>query len=317
MRRKKLTTASHTYEPTSNKNIFRFVDREGNWTHYWIRNKKIFVPSVNHIIRAGYPKGERFYQYLLYANPVEAERRLRTSGEQGARTHAAIRDLIEGKRITLTTKYYNEITERFDPLNTEEWQNLEAFMNWVSTYRPQLLYQEIAVWSEDFHFAGTIDFIGTILVPEGDKNFPTELWGSRILILIDWKTGSGIWDEYELQVAAYRKALIEFMPRIFTQTSYTTLWTGIVRLGTSHRTGFEMAVWSPDESEANFALFASAYAIFVRKHGVDFSIEEKEIPSQFQVYIPQVEHIDLVPERPRRGRKKLSESKEVDKKDEK
>src|SRR3954471_5542621 len=98
---KPITIPSHSYEPTSNKNILRFVDRDGDWTHYWIKNKKMFVPAVNHIIRIGYPKGERFYNYLLRATPDEAERKLRTAGEEGARTHDAIRDLINGDKVDL------------------------------------------------------------------------------------------------------------------------------------------------------------------------------------------------------------------------
>jgi hypothetical protein len=291
MKTHKVTIPSHTFEATSNKNIFRFVDREGNWTHYWIKNKKIFVPAVNHIIRSGYPKGERFYQYLLHANPIEAERRLSTAGEEGARTHRAIHDLIVGKRVTLDTLYHNELTDRKEPLNLEEWHNLETFVAWAENYNPRVLLYETAIWSETFGFAGTVDFVGTIHVPEGDKNFPVEAWNTRILILLDWKTSSAIWDEYELQTAAYRKALLEYMPQQIPLYKYPEMWTGIVRLGTSHRRGFEVKVWTGEESEANFALFASAYAIFVRKEGLEFEYELKNIPSEFKLAIPRMRNV--------------------------
>lgn len=287
-KRQPKTIPSHTFEPTSNKNIFRFVDRAGDWTHYWIKSQKRFVPAVNYIIRAGYPKGERFYYYLLHADPAEAERKLSRAGEEGSRTHAALRDLIAGQRITLASRYYNELSERFEALNAEEWRNLESFVAWCAKYEPNLLFQEEAVWSAEHNFAGTVDFVGTIRVPEDDSHFAAELWGQRILILIDWKTSSAIWDEHELQAAAYRQAVLEFLPRRLPTKTYGGLWTAIVRLGTAHRQGFEMKVWTPEESEANFSLFASAYSIFVRKHGTELAWELKEIPSEFAVKIPPV-----------------------------
>ncbi len=290
MPRKVLSIPSHTYEPTYDKNILRFVDREGNWTHYWIKNKKIFVPAVNHIIRVGYPKGERFYNYLLNATPDIAERKLLTAGEEGARTHDAIRDLISGEKVTLHSRYFHEITERYEPLSIEEWYNIEAFSNWVQKYQPEVIVHEHSLWSDVYKYAGTLDFIGTILVPEGDKIFPKEIWNTRILILLDWKTSAGIWDDYELQVAAYRKAALESLSSKLPLSipEYSKLWTGIVRLGTNHKSGYEMKVWNEDESEANFKLFCNVLQIYKKKTGEDFAPEIRSIPAEFAVAIPKL-----------------------------
>jgi hypothetical protein len=282
------TISTHNFEPTSDKDIFRFTDRDGNWTHYWIKSKKVFVPAVNHIIRAGYPKGERFYQYLLQSNPSDAERKLRTAGEEGSRTHYAIHDLILGRRINLGTKYPNELSQRHDPLKAEEWENLGAFVAWCEKYNPEVVLHERTLWSPTHNFAGTVDFVGTILIPEGDKSVSRELWGTRLLILIDWKTSSGIWDEYELQTAAYRKAILEYLPERIPAREYGGMWTGIVRLGTGHKQGFEMKIWSPEESEANFTLFASAYSIFLRKYGMELEPRHRNIPAEFHIDIPPV-----------------------------
>jgi hypothetical protein len=279
------TIPSHTYEPTGDKNILRFVDRDGDWTHYWIKSKKIFVPAVNHIIRTGYPKGERFYNYLLNTNPQDAERKLRSAGEEGSRTHEAIRDLIRGEAVNLDTRYFNELTERFEPLAADEWHNLEAFSLWCEMYKPKVIMHEHAVWSEKYRYAGTIDFIGTI-----------EYEGKRILILLDWKTSGGIWDDYELQIAAYRMAALEYYSQRLPLQEYDQFWTGIVRLGTRHKSGFEMKVWDAEESIANFRLFLSALDIYKKKMGSEFEPEIKQIPAEFAIHIPKFKAQKMKPQ---------------------
>jgi hypothetical protein len=282
------TIPSHTFEPTSDRHIMRFVDRDGDWTHYWIKNQKLFVPAVNHIIRLGYPKGERFYNYLLRATPDEAERKLKTAGEEGSRTHEAIRDLIMGDTIDFERRYYNELSDRYEPLSADEWVNLESFVNWAAKYQPRVLFTETTIWSQEFLYAGTIDFIGTITVPAGDKLFGPEFHGKEILILLDWKTSSGIWDEYELQIAAYRTAALEYLRNRLPIRQYGGLWTGIVRIGTSHKEGFEMRVWNDGQSEANFELFLSALDIYKKKSGDEFEPTVRQIPAQFSIKIPKL-----------------------------
>ncbi|MES2437057.1 MAG: hypothetical protein V4519_03515 [Patescibacteria group bacterium] len=286
---KRLTTIpSHTYQPTTDRNIMRFVDREGDWTHYWIKSKKMFVPAVNHIIKTGYPKGERFYSYLLSTQPDAAERKLRSAGEEGSRTHEAIRNLLEGKLVDVKTRFYHELTSRYEPLSPDEWDNLEAFAKWCAVYQPQVLISEHAVWSPTHLYAGTVDFIGSILVPENDKCFGKSSWGKRILVLLDWKTSGGIWDDYELQVAAYREAALETIFKNQPVPEFGSLWTGIVRLGTKHKSGFEMKVWNEEISDNNFRLFQSVLDIYDKKAGFEFKPEIRHIPSHFSLKIPRL-----------------------------
>lgn len=285
---KRTSIPSHTFEATSDRNILRFVDRDGNWTHYWIKNQKLFVPAVNHIIRLGYPKGDRFYNYLLRATPDEAEKKLKTAGEEGARTHDAIRDLINGDTVDVDRRYYNELTDRYEALNADEWTNLEAFAIWADRYKPQVLIHEHTVWSPQYKYAGTLDFLGTILIPVDDKLFPQEIRGTRILILLDWKTSGGIWDEYELQIAAYGRAVLETLRHRLPLQQYTEFWTGIVRLGTSHKAGFEMRIWNEGESDNNFDLFLSALDIYRKKAGDEFEPAVRNIPSEFSLSIPKL-----------------------------
>jgi hypothetical protein len=176
------------------------------------------------------------------------------------------------------------------------------------------------VWSEVYKYAGTLDFLGTISIPEGDKMFTPELWGNDIFILIDWKTSSGIWDEYEIQVAAYRQAVLEHIKAKMPLERYSGLWTGIVRLGTNHKNGYEMKVWNERESDINFELFLSALDIYKKKSGVEFQPEMRNIPAEFRIQIPKL-HIRRArktrPVEPRPAEKTFHENPKEGKKPEK
>ena len=53
---KELTIKTYSYQDTSDENIKRFVDVDGNWTHYLLVKQAIFVKAVTHILALGYSK---------------------------------------------------------------------------------------------------------------------------------------------------------------------------------------------------------------------------------------------------------------------
>jgi hypothetical protein len=123
----------------------------------------------------------------------------------------------------------------------------------------------------------------------------------RILVLLDWKTSSAIWDEYELQTAAYRQAILEKSAKKLPIKRFDGLWTGVVRLGTNHKSGYEMRVWDEEQSEINFRLFCASYDIYRRKAGDEFSPEIEHIPAEIQLAIPKVT-IPSLKRKPRRAK---------------
>lgn len=266
-----------THQPTDDPHLFRVVDRRGDWTVYFQDEKKIYLPSVNFIIRGGFPKGAAFENYLLSVSKEEAKRTLERTGDRGSRIHQAIRELIDGQTVALDKPYLNEVNGRYEPLTDEEWDCLRAFVGWCAEFKPQVIKHETSIWSEKYGFAGTMDFHGTI-----------ELKGKRVRILLDWKTGSAIYDDHKLQTAAYAHAL-KTLPA----------HTGILRLGTRHKSGYELKLWDKTETKYHFSKFLASQSNFEMTHK-DFTPENAEIPGQLAVKIPK---IDLIIKRPKKAQK--------------
>ncbi len=278
--KKQLTIPSYTYGDTSDPNIKRFLNRAGEWTHYWLVKERKFVPAVSHILSLGFNKGPRFRQYLESHTKEEIKQVLESAGDKGTRTHQAIRQLLEGSRVTMTTKFASEVHGgRQEVLSDEEWDNLVGFMNWCAVYNPRLVAHEQTV--TDGESAGTFDALLVITVPSGDKVFKKEVWGQDILILADWKSSSGIWNEYKAQLAAYWSMIAsgrkyEKFAKVFPNKCYS----GIVRVGTKHKAKFEFEVWDSMETAMNLQLFASALEI-AKDHEPEFAPKVEDIPVQF------------------------------------
>lgn len=287
--KERLTIPSYTFEQTSNPDLQRVVDRHGDWRFYFDTKRGVYKPAVNHILGMGYPKSKGFYDYLLSVSKEEAKKKLDLAGEAGTRTHQAIRDLISGIKVTMSTKYMNELNGRQESLTADEWDNLIAWENWCMIYKPETLDFEKAIHSDmGSGYAGTFDWFGTILVPEGDKKFDKTLYGQRVLILPDWKSSSGIWPEYAAQTSAYMNAIIEkelYKKFVDFYRGQGKLFTGIVRIGTRHKTGFEFVVWTDAETGSNFAKFQAAQIISSDDH--EFKDEIVEIPMEFDIKIPK------------------------------
>jgi len=174
---------------------------------------------------------------LLNQRPEEAQRILEQAGDRGSRVHAAIRDLLSGLEVRIDRQYPSEVAKgRFEPLTAEEWNCLRGFANWCKDYKPNVFGQELTVMNDEVGYAGTIDFIGSIL-----------LKSERIPILIDWKTSSGIWNEYKLQVAAYWNA--------WNDNRISPRHTAIVRVGTKHKNKYEMQLFDIKETTFHLAKF--------------------------------------------------------------
>lgn len=280
-----VTVPSHTFDKTSHPDLFRVCDRNGDWTHYFHKPSGRYLPAVNHIISNGYNKGPRFHKYLLSVNPEEAKRALETAGERGTRVHSAIRDLINGVEVKIDSKYPSESSHgRMEPLTGDEWDLIGSFMRWQGEFKPHVDAHEFAVFSLNYGYAGTIDFLGT-----------AELAESRRVVLTDWKTSGKIWDEYKLQISAYYEALLEMNDR----TRVTPERTGIVRLAPGRNDGYESKWWSTEETLYHFQVFLSV------KNSYEFNRPPKgdepvieQIPVSFKANIPK-----CAPEKPMRKKK--------------
>lgn len=79
-----------------------------------------------------------------------------------------------------------------------------AARDFFATLKPEILHTEAVVYHTQYGYAGTLDFI--LRFPTGIPGWPNAPEGEPLEILTDLKTGSGVYSEVALQLAAYRYA---------------------------------------------------------------------------------------------------------------
>ena len=151
-----------------------------------------FYPSIT-TITAYWPKGDGFKKYLQNHTAEESEQILTTAGNRGSRIHAAIESFIKGDEIKHDAQFPDSDGNMAE-LSADEYRALVKFAEWDAVTTPEYIATEKTVISKRYGFAGTLDCLARI---DGK------------LVLIDWKTGKGIYTSYFLQVAALRQAAVE------------------------------------------------------------------------------------------------------------
>lgn len=79
---------------------------------------------------------------------------------------------------------------------------MAAFLKFLEDFSPEFLMSEASVFSRTEHYAGTLDAIVKIRA----TGTTLETSGAERTLLLDFKTGKGVYPESALQLAAYRYA---------------------------------------------------------------------------------------------------------------
>lgn len=272
-------------EKTDDKHLFRVVDRENSWTHYYHDQLDKYFPSVNHILGIGFPKGANLLQWLKNKTAEESDKILKQAGERGSKVHEAIRQLTIGKSVQYGLDHFKNDDGTYSPLTANEWDYLLSWVAWAEAFKPQVLKHETAVFNKKFGYAGTVDFLGTIQIPpyiklyvDGKSVSPNP---GSYSVLLDWKTSGAVYDEYRLQTAAYAACM--------TKKPKQEFYTGVVRLGTKHKNGgFEIHLWSRKKTIEHFKQFLTSKATYHFINGNDWTPDIEEIPMLLSVSVPQI-----------------------------
>ena len=270
-----------SYQPTTDEHLFRVVDRYGDWTVYWQDEWQVYLPAVNHVISTGFPKGQRFYEWLKNKSSDEVDHILKTAGERGTKVHRAISDLTDGKTVTIESKYKND-NGMFELISPDEWDCLISWMDWAKQFKPTLRMHESAISHRLPDYAGTIDFLGDITIDEGQKvsvddKVVVMKQMIKVTVLLDYKTGSGIYDDHKLQVASYAHGLdVKDYPD----------FTGILRVGTKHTKGYELKLWGYDKTQYHFQQFCNAYSIFEMNRADKWEPQIELQPTSLSIKLP-------------------------------
>lgn len=110
-----------------------------------------------------------------------------SAAEAGTIAHQWVDDTIHGRDLT----GYPDVDEA---LIEKARLGLQAFRDWQSQTKMEIVETETPLVSEEYQYGGTFDAIGTVN-------------GKRTLI--DFKTSAGIYSDFIIQVAAYRNLVEE------------------------------------------------------------------------------------------------------------
>jgi hypothetical protein len=121
---------------------------------------------------------------------AEADRRRNTAADRGTLVHA------------LAALHAEDVPDI--PLGDEppDQVQVRAFEDWYGQYVDHLLACELMVYSAQYLYAGTLDFL---VVMKGERT-PT---------LVDLKTSASVWPEMRYQTAAYREAAAPMLREMF------------------------------------------------------------------------------------------------------
>lgn len=107
-----------------------------------------------------------------------------------------IHDIAE--RVALDQPYEHLVTEPAEPYVT-------AFLKFWSEWEPTLVASEAPVVNVERRYAGTLDAIIDITHPEPGVD-------RRLRVLLDYKTGKGVYPEASLQLSSYAHAEHIYLP---------------------------------------------------------------------------------------------------------
>lgn len=160
----------------------------------------------------------------------------------GKLAHLMIMDYLKGDK-TDTSEYSQKEIEQAE-------NSMLSFLEWEKGHKLEPILIEEPLVSEHYKYGGTPDFIG---------NLHKGINGMGCIDIIDFKTGSGIYDEYIIQLSAYK--------HLFMETNIDILGEGIIktrilRIPRSKDEAFEERLVSERELEIGWEIFKHCLQIY-------------------------------------------------------
>ena len=204
------------------------VRKEIDDSHYYFVNGE-FYPGVTSIIEEAAPTSFGLKSFFLNNTPESADEISKVSLALGSKMHDAYEKLLNEVELNLINDYKT----------TKEKKHILSFAQWFEDFKPTEIQTEQTVASLKYRYAGTLD---CLCKRDG------ETW------LIDFKTSAGIYWNYEIQVAAYKQAVLETLGVKVDKI-------GILRTGTKHKCGYEFK-----EIIRDFSDFETVYKTYLSLH---------------------------------------------------
>ena len=248
----------------NSENVERITLFDERYYKITTENDQVYLPSVTWILNS-YPKDIIFNKWLANHGWEESEKIKEEAMDRGSKVHNAIEDMLHGAKLTYATPYYSQRSQENVPLNDNEWKHLISFTNAWNDLQSRLVVTEREVYSLKYGYGGTVDAI---------------LEQNGMLIVADWKTSSGIYPTYTMQIAAYIRAIEEMVPEL-----KGVITEGIIiRTNTRHKVGYELVSIKDDAIEENFQNFLSVKKIW-EIDNKDKSPINREIPKNLSLEV--------------------------------
>jgi len=217
-----------------------FLDRR-----VYKRDEGVYYPSVTTVLQH-MPKN-KFFETWLKDVGHNSDLIMRKAGDEGTQTHNAIEQLILGEEISWLDDYgnakYNEVV----------WGMINKFKAFWDLAKPELIFTEEFTYSDTHKYAGTADLVVKI---------NGQTW------LIDYKTSNSLHKSYDLQLAAYAKAIEEVKGIKIDRTAI--LWLKSTKRSESKKEGEYFGKgWELkpiDDIDKNFELFQLIYRLYQIEH---------------------------------------------------
>ena len=213
-----------------------FLDRR-----VYKRSEGVYYPSVTTILQ--YMPKNKFFESWLKDVGHNADLIMRRAGKEGTQVHEAAEALVKGEEVSWMDDYGNAKYSQI------VWEMILKFHEFWTTYKPELISTEDFVFSDEYKYAGTADLV---------VRMDGEVW------LLDLKTSNSLHKSYDLQLAAYAKALKETKDIEIERTGI--IWLKAQSRGPSKKEGvYQGKGWKikvVDEIDYNFDLFETIYKLY-------------------------------------------------------
>ena len=207
-----------------------------------IDGKEVFnwKPSIT-FITASYPKGRGYEKWLGDKGWDKAEEIKNSAGDRGTIVHHAFQALIEDGEIKIDQKFKDrDGVER--ELTADEYYCVITGGQWyVSVGKPKPILIEKTVESEEYGYAGTLDYL---------FQFPD------YTLLLDLKTSKAVYTSHELQLTVLEQAC--------TENGYKVDKRAILQVG---YTANKNQHWKFTETDADLPLFLATKQIWAKEYG--------------------------------------------------
>ena len=219
------------------------------------RAENKYYPSVTTILQ--YMPKNRYFESWLKDVGHNSDIIMRKAGKEGTQVHEAAEKLVVGETVEWLDDFgkakYSELV----------WNMILKFADFWKVCEPELISTEDFVYSDKFLYAGTADLV---------VKMNGETW------LLDIKTSNNLHKSYDLQLAAYTKAIEEVKGIKIDRTGIIWLKASTrkpsTKEGVMQGKGWQVKV--VDNIEENFELFNLIYKLY--------KLENKDIVPKYKTY---------------------------------